>query len=256
MIKANDCGIDVLVLDNNETIENYYKVMHGKNCTVFKTYSKLVNRCKLNNVTNENLTIDENRNTMSDCFGFVTANYELDEETQVNIPAIKCNMNRYAGETMLLLGELLNEVDSSGHFHTVDIRRKRNYAARIGIQCGMSTEDCSKLYLEGMTYNQTIIHNKGLGNDPVSPSPHCDTINNGVDNGNNFLICLSWMQQVSTNEIVRHVILGYMRWVISAAIKRGILADSVETVVTQYVEDLPMEQQHVCPSYILRAMND
>jgi hypothetical protein len=164
-------------------------------------------------------------------------------------------MNRYAGETMLLLGELLNEVDLSGHFHTVDIRRKRNYAARIGIQCGMTTEDCGNLYLEGMTYNQTSIYNKGLGNETVSPSPHCD-INNGVDNGNNFLICLSWMQQISTNEIVRHVLLGYMRRVISAAIKRGILADSVETVVTQYVDDLPKERQHVCPSYILKEMND
>jgi hypothetical protein len=113
MIKANDCGIDVLVLDNDETVENDYKVMHGKNCTEFETCSKLVDRCKFNKVTNEDLTIDENRNTMSDCFGFATASYELDEETQVNKPAIKYNMNRYAGETMLLLGELLNDVDLS-----------------------------------------------------------------------------------------------------------------------------------------------
>eukprot|EP00978_Attheya_sp_CCMP212_P041645 scaffold241413_cov52-Attheya_sp.AAC.3 len=63
------------------------------------------------------------------------------------------------------------------------------------------------------------------------------------------------MQEVSANVIVRHVILGYMQRVISAVIKRGILADSVETVVTQYFAELPPERIHVCPRYILRAMN-
>eukprot|EP00978_Attheya_sp_CCMP212_P046468 scaffold394368_cov35-Attheya_sp.AAC.1 len=135
--------------------------------------------------------MDENRNsTMSDCFGFATANYELDEETQVNKPAIKCNTNRYAGETMLVLGELLDEVDLNGHFHKVNIQRQRNYAARIGIQCGMCADDCRELYLEGMTlYNLTTIGVNELDNEPVSPAPHCD-INNGVDSGNNFLICV------------------------------------------------------------------
>ena len=64
------------------------------------------------------------------------------------------------------------------------------------------------------------------------------------------------MHQISSNKTVRHVLLGYMRRVISAATKCGILADSVETVVTQYVDDLPKEQQHVCPSYVLKEMND
>eukprot|EP00978_Attheya_sp_CCMP212_P045949 scaffold367239_cov22-Attheya_sp.AAC.1 len=121
---------------------------------------------------NEELTMDENRNTMSDCFGFSTANYELEEETQLHKPAIKCNMNRYAGETMLVLGQLLDEVDSNGHFHKVNIQRQRNYAARIGIQCGMCPDDCRNLYLEGMTYNQTTIRVNEWDNEPVSPTPH------------------------------------------------------------------------------------
>jgi hypothetical protein len=244
--KAKDYGIDVLVVDKNEEVDNDFRVMHGNKCAEFQKFPKLLDRCKSNQITNEELTMDENRNTMSDCFGFSTANYELDEETQVNKPAIKCNMNRYAGETMLVLGQLLDEVDSNGHFHKVNIQRQRNYAARIGSQCGMCPDDCRDLYLEGMTYNQTTICVNEWDNEPVSPTPHC---------GNNFLICVSWMQEVSANVIVRHVILGYMRRVISAAIKRGILADSVETVVTQYLAELPPERIHVCPRYILRAMN-
>jgi hypothetical protein len=103
--------------------------------------------------------MDENRNTMSACFGFSPANYELDDITQLHKPAIKCNMKRYAGETMLLLGELLDKVDLNGHFHKVNNQRQRNYAARIGINCKICQADCS----------------------------------NGVDCGNNFLICISWI---------------------------------------------------------------
>eukprot|EP00978_Attheya_sp_CCMP212_P034712 scaffold146885_cov32-Attheya_sp.AAC.1 len=194
--KAEDYGIDVLVVDMDEEVDNDFRVMHGNKCAEFQFFSKLVDRCKCNQITNEDLTMDENRNTMSDCFGFATANYELDEETQ-----------------------LLDEVDLNGHFHKVNIQRQRNYAARIGIQCGMCPDDCRDLYLEGMTYNQTTIRVNEWDNEPVSPTRHCD-IKNGVDSGNNFLICVSWMQEVSANVIVRHVILGYMRRVISAAIKR------------------------------------
>eukprot|EP00978_Attheya_sp_CCMP212_P009183 scaffold21670_cov39-Attheya_sp.AAC.2 len=187
----------------------------------------------------------EIRNTMSDCFGFFTANYELDNVTQVHKPAIKCNMNRYAGETMLLLGELvLDKVDLNGHFHKVNTQRQHNYATRIGIECSMTPADCRKLYLEGMTYNRTNISCDDLNIQAVSPSSHRD-VNNGVESGNNFLICISWMQQVSQNEIVRHVILGYMRRVVTAAIKRGILADSIETVVTQYLAELYPRNEHI-----------
>eukprot|EP00978_Attheya_sp_CCMP212_P014068 scaffold35698_cov63-Attheya_sp.AAC.11 len=109
---------------------------------------------------------------MSDCFGFSTANYELDNATQVRKPAIKCNMNWYAGETMLLLGELLDKVHLNGHFHMVNTQRQRNYVARIGIEYKMCPEDCRKLYLEGMTYNRTTISCNDLINEPVSPTPH------------------------------------------------------------------------------------
>jgi hypothetical protein len=170
VVKANECCIDVLILEDKVEEDNDFIVMHGKDCTAFDAFSKLVARCESNQITNEKLTIDENRNTMSSCFGFSTANYELDDVTQVHKPAIKCNMNRYAGQTMLLLGELLDQVDFSGHFHAINPQRQRNYAARIGIECGMSSEDSRKLYLEGMTYNRTTISCNGSVYETVSPS--------------------------------------------------------------------------------------
>jgi hypothetical protein len=253
MNEAKLHGVDVLVLDAGTHQNQEFIVMHGNDCALNKSFDKLVERCKSNLVTDQELTSDDTRNTMSGCYGIATGNYGRDETTQMNTPTVKLNRNKNVGITMVLLGELLNEVDTSGNFHKIDKRRQRNYAARIGIECGLSKSDCQKLYLEGMTYNKTDISLVDGGNDTVSPTPHCDE-NNGVDGGNNFLICISWIEKVSSKKLVRHVILGYMRRVVSQAIRRGILADSIETVVTQYLAELPSRRQKIQTVYLSNQM--
>eukprot|EP00978_Attheya_sp_CCMP212_P023603 scaffold72667_cov46-Attheya_sp.AAC.1 len=100
----------------------------------------------------------------------------------MNAPTVKLNKNKNVGETMVLIGELLNEVDCTGDFHRIDARRQRNYAARIGIECGLSRTESQKLYLEEMTYNKTDICLENGIKHCVSPTPHCDE-NNGVEDG-------------------------------------------------------------------------
>eukprot|EP00978_Attheya_sp_CCMP212_P040742 scaffold225632_cov51-Attheya_sp.AAC.1 len=45
----------------------------------------------------------------------------------MNAPTVKLNKNKNVGETMVLIGDLLNEVDSTGAFHKIDARRQHNY---------------------------------------------------------------------------------------------------------------------------------
>eukprot|EP00978_Attheya_sp_CCMP212_P045911 scaffold365580_cov35-Attheya_sp.AAC.1 len=101
---------------------------------------------------------------------------------------------------MVLIGELLNEVHCTGDFHKIDNRRQRNYAARIGIACGLTITESQKLDLEGMTYNKTDICLEDGMKHCVSPTPHCDE-NDGVEDGSNFLICFSWMERMSASTI-------------------------------------------------------
>eukprot|EP00978_Attheya_sp_CCMP212_P032877 scaffold130241_cov65-Attheya_sp.AAC.3 len=254
MNEAKLHGVDVLVLDAGTHQNQEFIVMHGNDCALNKSFDKLVERCKSNLVTDQELTPDDTRNTMSGCYGIATGNYGRDETTQMNTPTVKLNRNKNVGITMVLLGELLNEVDTSGNFHKIDKRRQRNYAARIGIECGLSKRDSQKLYLEGMTYNKTDISLVDGDNNTVSPTPHCGENNGVVDGGNNFLICISWIEKVSSRTLVRHVILGYMRRVVSQAISRGILADSIETVVTQYLAELPRRCQKIQRVYLSNQM--
>ena len=243
MKEARLCGVDVLILDESIHHHDECIVMHGNDCKIYKSFDKLVQRCRSNLVTTKKLTPDDTRNTISGCYGIATGNYAQDETTKMNAPTVKLNKNKNVGETMVLIGELLNEVDSTGAFHKIDARRQRNYAARIGIECGLTTTESQKLYLEGMrTYNKTDICLADGKKHCVSPTPHCDE-NNGVEDGSNFLICFSWMEKLSASTFVRHVILGYMRRVVSQAIKRGILADSIQTVVTQYLAELPSKRK-------------
>jgi hypothetical protein len=45
-----------------------------------------------------------------------------------------------------------------------------------------------------------------------------------------------------------------MRRVVSQAIKRGILADSIQTVVTQYLAELPSKRKHIQADYLFKQM--
>eukprot|EP00978_Attheya_sp_CCMP212_P009614 scaffold22801_cov52-Attheya_sp.AAC.2 len=157
MKEAKLCGVDVLILDKSIHHHDEFIVMHGKDCKIYKSFDKLVQRCRSNLVTTEKLTPDDTRNTISGCYGFATGNYAQDETTKMNVPTVKLNKNKNVGETMVLIGELLNEVDCTGDFHKIDNRRQRNYAAHIGIECGLTITESKKLYLEGMTYNKTDI---------------------------------------------------------------------------------------------------
>jgi hypothetical protein len=258
LTEAASCKVNVLVLDGNNHEYKDYMVVHGTDCYSYPSFGTLVHQCRNKRVTDQILTQDTNRNTMSDCYGYATGNFEEDEKSKVNLPAIKTNYNVFAAQTMIILGELLNEVDHNGMFHNMNKQRQRNYAAQIGIKCGLSDSECSTLFLEGMTYNQTIIHCNQPSNvtkDEVSPSPHCDVNNDGT-NGNNFLIGFSWMEYVSKNQIIRHVLLGYMRRVITQAIDRGILADSIETIVNRYLAQLPDERKYISTKYLLKEFSE
>jgi hypothetical protein len=253
IMEASSSGVEVQVLGKECREHKDITVLHDHDCDTMPSFNILVKRCRNKSVTSEQLTIDVNRSTKSDNYGFSTGNYELEEESQLNLPAVKKNYNLLAGQTMLIIGKLLNEVDPSGKYHKIDRRRQRNYASRIALKCGLSTTDSREFYLEGMTYNQTtIVHNTNMDTE-ASPSPHCD-VNNGYEVGNNFLICFSWMESKNTLETIRHVILGYMRRGVSQAIKRGILADSIETVVNQYLASLPRYQRMIDVHYLSKQM--
>eukprot|EP00978_Attheya_sp_CCMP212_P045793 scaffold360495_cov31-Attheya_sp.AAC.1 len=100
---------------------------------------------------------------------------------KMNAPTVKLNKNKNVGKMMVLIGELLNDVDCTCVFHRINARRQSNYAACIGIECGLSRTESQKLYFGGNDlYNKTDICLEDGIKHCVSPTPHCDE-NNGVE---------------------------------------------------------------------------